>query len=89
MTKELIETKYRYTDVELISGATVSANEVIIAEGKVSSVVSAVIKVDKKTLTFSVFGVDENRLYNMQNVPEGVDGKALIKEFINQIENNL
>ena len=89
MTKELIETKYRYADVELISGAVVTANEVTIVEGKISSIVSAVIKVDKKTLAFSVFGTGENRLYNMQNVPEGVDGKAEIKEFMNLVESNL
>lgn len=89
MTKELIETKYRYANVELISGAVVTANEVTIAEGKISSIVSAVAKIGGKILTFSVFGEGENRLYNMQNVPEGVDGKAVIKEFINLVESNL
>lgn len=89
MTKELIETKYRYADVELASGAVVTAEEVAVSNGKVTRIVSASARINDKIITFSVFGEGENRLYNKQNVPENVDDKAIIKEFINLIENNL
>ena len=91
MVGQLLKTIYKYDNVALASGAVVTAQEVHTVEGKVTQINSAYAKVDGKQFNFSINhgGMPEkNReiTYNLNNVPQGIDGQAILTEFVNFVE---
>ena len=82
---------YKYENAALASGAKVSATEVTIQDGKVASVNNANVSVDGKNFSFSIYnyGIDGKKTYNLNNVPENVDGQAIVKEFVLFVENDI
>lgn len=93
MKGQLIKQIYKYENVELSSGVVVTAQEVHIVEGKVMNINSGFAKVDGKQFNFSINpyygGMPEgNReiTYNLNNVPQGIDGQAILEEFVNFVE---
>lgn len=92
MVGQLIKQIYKYENVELASGAVVTANEVYIVEGKVNQINSGNVRVDSKNFNFSInpyYGGMEpnpNVTYNLNNVPQEVDGQAILKEFVDFVE---
>lgn len=94
MVGQLIKTIYKYDNVALASGAVVTAQEVHTVEGKVTQINSAYAKVDGKQFYFSinpllsVIPEENNReiTYNLNNVPQGIDGQAILTEFVNFVE---
>lgn len=93
MVGQLLKTIYKYDNVALASGAVVTAQEVYIVEGKVTQINSAYAKVDGKQFNFSVNpyygGMPEDKkeiTYNLNNVPQGIDGQAILTEFVNFVE---
>jgi hypothetical protein len=96
MVGQLIETIYKYENVELASGAVVTAQEVHIVEGKVTQINSGYAKVDGKQFNFSINpyygGMPEDKkeiTYNLHNVPQGIDGQTILKEFVNFVESDI
>jgi hypothetical protein len=96
MVGQLLKTIYKYDSVKLASGAVVTANEVYIVEGKVTQINSGYAKVDGKQFNFSInpyYGgmPEENReiTYNLNNVPQGIDGQAILTEFVRYVENDI
>lgn len=91
----LIDENYKYENVVLEGGEKVTANKVTIQEGKVVRVENGnvTIKEEEKTqnFTFSIYnyGVDGKKTYNLSNVPENVDGQAIVKEFVDFVENDV
>ena len=91
----LIDENYKYENVVLEGGEKVTANNVTIQEGKVVRVENGnvTIKEEEKTqnFTFSIYnyGVDGRKTYNLSNVPENVDGQAIVKEFVDFVENDV
>ena len=92
MVGKLIKTIYKYDNVELVSGAKVTANEVTTQEGKVVSVPNGnvTVKVGEmlRSFSFSIYnyGINGEKTYNLNSVPEGVDGQAIVKEFVDFVE---
>ena len=89
----LINSNYKYEKVVLEGGEKVSATQVTIEEGKVVRVENGnvTIKKDENTtlsFTFSIYnyGVDGRKTYNLNSVPENVDGQAIVKEFVEFVE---
>ena len=82
---------YKYENAALASGAKVSATEVTIQDGKVASVNNGNVSVDGKNFSFSIYnyGIDGKKTYNLNNVPENVDGQAIVKEFVEFVENDI
>lgn len=86
---EIIKTIYKFDNTQLASGAVVSAGEVEVTDGKVTSIVSGIAIKDDKRITFSMFGETAPRRYSVHSMPEGMDGIGIIKEFINYVESSL
>lgn len=90
----LTKTVYKYDSAELASGAKVTANDVTVQDGKVTNVPNGnvIVKVNEinKSFSFSVYsyGVGE-ATYNLNSVPAGVDGQAIIKEFVEFVEKDI
>lgn len=92
----LINSNYKYDNVVLEeSGAKVSANQVTIQKGKVVRIENGNVTVKDgevtKNFNFSIYnyGVNGEKTYNLNNVPEGVDGQAIVKEFVEFVENDI
>lgn len=92
----LIDKNYKYENVVLDSGAKVNTPRVTIQEGKVVRVENGFveIQVDSKTtrsFNFSInnYGINGEKTYNTSNVPEGVSAEAIVKEFVDFVENDV
>lgn len=91
----LVNSVYKYDNVVLESGAKVIAHNVTIQDEKVARVENGnvSIKSGEDTLSFSFsiynYGIDGRKTYNLNNVPEGVDGQAIVKEFVDFVENDV
>lgn len=93
MVGQLIKTIYKYDNVALASGAVVTAQEVHIVDSKIKHVNNGSVKVEDKKFSFSINPYhdgmpEENReiTYNLNNVPQGIDGQAILTEFVNFVE---
>lgn len=100
MVGVLVSANYKYTDVQLASGAKVTATGVTIKDGKV-------IRVDNGNVTFgedkgeNVFGEQDNvfhfsvhnnggkLVYNTDNVPADINGQNIAEEFVSYVEQDL
>ena len=84
----LINSNYKYENVVLESSAKVSANQVTIQDKKVARIESGQVQVAEGNFNFSIYnyGVDGKKTYNLNNVPENVDGQAIVKEFVEFVE---
>ena len=82
---------YKYENAVLESGAKVTVNEVTIQDGKVANVNNGNVTVEGKTFGFSIYnyGVNGEKTYNLNNVPANVDGQAIVKEFVEFVENDI
>lgn len=91
MVGVLINRNYKYTDVELVSGAKVTANMVTVENGKVVRVENGNVTIDNKTFNFSIYnyGMNGDITYNLNNVPASVDGQKIVKEFVDFVENDI
>ena len=95
MVGKLVRTVYKYDEVVLDSEATVTANEVTIQDGKVVNIPNgmATVKVNEneRSFNFSIYNYGPNgeRTYNTNNVPEGVSGEAIVKEFVDFVESDI
>ena len=92
----LINSNYKYDNVVLEeSGAKVSANQVTIQDGKVVRIESGNVQIQQgeQNLSFSFsiynYGVDGKKTYNLNSVPEGVDGQAIVREFVEFVESDV
>lgn len=96
MVGTLINSNYKYENVVLEeSGAKVSATQVTIQEGEVVRIESGnvQIKQDEQNMSFSFsiynYGPDGKKTYNLNGVPENVDGQAIVKEFVEFVESDV
>lgn len=91
----LINKNYKYEDVVLESGAKVTAHNVTIQDEKVARVENGNVSIEsgKDMLSFSFsiynYGPDGKKTYNLNNVPENVDGQKIVKEFVDFVENDV
>lgn len=89
MVGELIKSVYKYTNVELtISGAKVNAHEVSVQNGRVVTIPNADVEIEGKNFNFSIYSYGSNgqKTYNLNSVPENIDGQAIVREFITFVE---
>lgn len=86
-----INENYKYEGVVLDSGAKVTAMQVTVADGKVVRCESGGVTTEQGSFGFAIynFGVEGHKTYNYTNVPEDVDGQAIVKEFIEFVENDI
>lgn len=91
----LINKNYKYENVELQSGVKVNANQVTIMENKVVRINNgyATIKDGENTKNFN-FSIDNHSIngektYTLSNVPEGIDGQAIVREFVDFVESDV
>lgn len=91
MVGKLVKTIYKYEDVQLESGAVVTAMDVTVQDGKVVNVSNGVVRVEDKSFSFSIFnyGINGDITYSLNNVPANVDGQRIVKEFILFVENDI
>lgn len=91
MVGKLVKTIYKYEDVQLESGAVVTAMDVTVQDGKVVNVSNGVVRVEDKSFSFSIFnyGINGDITYSLNNVPANVDGQKIVKEFILFVENDI
>lgn len=91
----LINSNYKYENVVLEGGEKVTANQVTVEKDKVARVEggNVAIKDGDNSLSFSFsiynYGVDGRKTYNLSGVLEGVDGQAIVKEFVEFVENDI
>lgn len=85
MIGKLIKQIYKYENVELASGAIVTAQEVVTKEGKVNQF-NAQVKVGVQMFDMSLYPSGNDVTYNLNRVPQGVDGQAILEEFVNFVE---
>ena len=90
MVGKILKTIYKYDEVVLV-GATVSATEVTIQEGKVSSIVGGIAKVGERAFNFSIYsnGINGEMSYNLNNVPADIDGQAVVRDFVVFVEDDI
>ena len=89
MVGELIKSVYKYKDVKLsTSEAKVNAYEVSVQDGKVVNIPNADVSIEGYNFNFSIYttGLNGKKTYNLNSVPEGVDGQAIVKEFVDFVE---
>lgn len=91
----LINSNYKYANVVLESGAKVSAHQVTIQNNEVARIESGNVQISKdgqtSSFTFAIYnyGEDGRKTYNLNNVPENVDGQAIVKEFVEFVESDV
>ena len=87
----LINENYKYENVVLEGGEKVSANQVTIQDKKVARIENGQVQVAEGNFNFSIYnyGVDGKKTYNLNNVPENVDGQAIVKEFVDFVEEDV
>lgn len=87
MVGQLIQRSYKYTGAVLGSGVVVTTPKVVVEDNKVVIVENANAKLaDTQNFSFSVYNYGSNTTYNSSGVPEDVDARAIIKEFIAFVE---
>lgn len=87
MVGQLIQRSYKYTEAVLGSGVVVTTPKVVVEDNKVVIVENANVAVsDTQNFSFSVNNYGSNTTYNSCGVPEDVDARAIIKEFIAFVE---
>lgn len=91
MVGKLVKTIYKYEDVQLESGAVVTAMDVTVQDGKVVNVSNGVVRVEDKSFSFSIFnyGINGDITYSLNNVPADVDGQKIVKEFVLFVESDI
>ena len=95
MLGKLVKSTYKYADDTVAvlseSGARVNAREVSCSEDKVVSVPNADVEVNGKNFNFSIYGYGANgqKTYNLNSVPEDIDGQAIVREFVAFVENDI
>jgi len=91
MVGKLVKTIYKYEDVQLESGAVVTAMDVTVQDGKVVNVSNGEVRVEDKFFGFSIFnyGINGDITYSLNNVPADVDGQKIVKEFIQFVESDI
>lgn len=91
MVGKLVKTIYKYEDVQLESGAVVTAMDVTVQDGKVVNVSNGVVRVEDKSFSFSIFnyGINGDITYSLNNVPVDVDGQKIVKEFVQFVESDI
>lgn len=89
----LVSANYKYKDVKLASGVTVSATGVTIKDGKVVRVENGVVTIgedeNRKEFTFSVYGDAENLTYSTSSVPSDYNGQDIAEEFVAFVETDI
>ena len=85
MVGQLVKKIYKYDSVELTSGAVVTAQEVTIKEGKVNQF-NAQVRVGSQMFDMSLYPSGNDVTYNLNRVPQGVDGQAILTEFVEFVE---
>lgn len=85
MKGQLVKKIYKYDSVELTSGAVVTAQEVTIKEGKVNQF-NAQVRVGNQMFDMSLYPSGSDVTYNLNRVPQGVDGQAILTEFVEFVE---
>lgn len=91
MVGKLVKTIYKYEDVQLESGAVVTAMDVTVQDGKVVNVGNGVVRVEDKSFSFSIFnyGINGDITYSLNNVPANIDGQKIVKEFVLFVESDI
>lgn len=91
MVGKLVKTIYKYEDVQLESGAVVTAMDVTVQDGKVVNVSNGVVRVEDKSFSFSIFnyGINGDITYSLNNVPANIDGQKIVKEFVLFVESDI
>lgn len=95
MVGQMVRKIYKYENVELESGAVITAREVHIVDGKVRNINSGEVRVDNKNFSFSINpyygGIEptDTLTYNLNNVPQDIDGQAIVKEFVEFVERDI
>jgi hypothetical protein len=87
----LINQNYKYEGVVLASGAKVTANMVTIENNEVVRVENGNVSVEGGNFNFSIYnyGINGKKTYNLNNVPENVDGQAIVREFVEFVEREI
>lgn len=87
----LINKAYKYENVVLESGAKVNAHEVVVKDDKVARINNGDVFVNESTFSFSIYdyGVNGSKIYNLNNVPEDVNGQEIVKEFVEFVESDV
>ncbi|MBQ5783943.1 MAG: hypothetical protein IIW11_03025 [Bacteroidales bacterium] len=91
MVGKLVKTIYKYEDVQLESGAVVTAMDVTVQDSKVVNVGNGVVRVEDKSFSFSIFnyGINGDITYSLNNMPADVDGQKIVKEFVLFVESDI
>ena len=86
-----VNRNYKYEGVVLESGAMVTAPMVTVEAGKVARIESAGVMIDSVSFGFKILNnrVDGKKTYSTNDVPEGVDAQAIVKEFVEFVENDI
>ena len=85
MVGQLIKKIYKYENVELSSGAVVTAQEVTVKDSKVNQF-NAQVRVGSQMFDMSLYPSGNDVTYNLNRVPQGVDGQAILTEFVKFVE---
>ena len=91
MVGKLVKIIYKYEDVQLESGAVVTAMDVTVQDSKVVNVGNGVVRVEDKSFSFSIFnyGINGDITYSLNNMPADVDGQKIVKEFVLFVESDI
>ena len=92
MVGELVKSTYKYKGIVLEeSGAKVNAYEVSCQEGRVINIPNADVSIEEHNFNFSIYttGLNGKKTYNLNSIPEGVDGQAIVKEFVTFVESDI
>ena len=93
MVGVLVSANYKYTDVQLASGAKVTATGVTIKDGKVIRVDNGNVTFgesnDNNEFHFSVYSSGGKLIYSTDNVPADINGQDIAEEFVAFVKTDL
>lgn len=90
MEIQLIKSFYKCTNIALSNGDTVTINEVTIQDGKVITIMGALVNFGtEQSWNFSATKNGDTFKCNSNNVPLDIESSDVIKEIISIIETNL
>lgn len=93
MVGKLIKRIYKYDSVTLSNGEIVTASEVYVVNGKVHQIMNGIVTVNDKIFNFSVYprinGEIKELTYNINSVPQDLDGRSIINQFISFVEEDV
>ena len=94
MEKTITKLVYDYKDVtEVREGYTINAYEVTIKDGKVQSCRGEVKNAETEMFTFSVYEQTKmskvERVFMLNNVSEAIDARAIVKDFLAFVEEDV